>query len=129
MTTLCKFFFKTYTTHQLTRVFVRFGDEYDETRMSINTRTLVLSVADLINPSITGFHIAPTNTAIDHNQYILGQYVFQVGIQAVLLAARIFSLCFDGEGKLSIWTPHSRDYGPCNSNNSGARLLRHFPFR
>jgi len=59
----------------------RFGDELDETRTGINTRTLVLSVADLSNPSITGSHIAPTNTAIDHNQYILGQYVFQVGMQ------------------------------------------------
>jgi hypothetical protein len=57
----------------------RFGDEYDEWRTGINTRTLVLSVVDLQNPTITGTHIAAASAAIDHNQYVLGKYVFQVG--------------------------------------------------
>jgi hypothetical protein len=56
----------------------RFGDEADERTKGINTKTLVLSVANLQTPTLVGFHSAPQMLVIDHNQYIIGNHVYQV---------------------------------------------------
>lgn len=60
----------------------RFGDERDEINAGFNTRTLVMELSDLENPTVTGSHLAAAK-AIDHNQYIMGQYTYQVGFNGV----------------------------------------------
>lgn len=55
----------------------RFGDEADEQRGGLNTRTLVVDVSDLNETIVTGSYFGSTN-AIDHNQYIMGNYTYQV---------------------------------------------------
>lgn len=55
----------------------RFGDEADEQRGGLNTRTLVVDVSDLNETIVTGSYFGSTNT-IDHNQYIMGNYTYQV---------------------------------------------------
>lgn len=58
--------------------YVLLDDELDERNIAsvTNTRTLIWDVSDLDNPVHQGDHIGVT-TAIDHNQYIVGDYSFQ----------------------------------------------------
>lgn len=56
-----------------------FGDEYDE----IGGKTLVLNVMSLTDPFIVGYHLS-TLPATDHNQYIIGNYAYQVNYRAGL---------------------------------------------
>ncbi len=58
-------------------------DELDESRLGHNTRTRVFDVSDLDNPSLVGFYDA-ANPAIDHNQYIKGNYSYQSNYRAGL---------------------------------------------
>ena len=51
-------------------------DEYDEGRLNSNTRTHIWDMADLDNPQHLGFHLADIAVS-DHNQYIVGNYVYQ----------------------------------------------------
>lgn len=60
-----------------------FGDEYDEQKLGVNTKTLVLNTADLVNPSLGGFYTAST-AAVDHNQYIVGNLTYQANYRAGL---------------------------------------------
>jgi choice-of-anchor B domain-containing protein len=69
-----------------------FGDEFDERRAffhQLKTKTLVLEVMDLTKPRIVGSHIAPDTKAIDHNQYVVGQYTYQANYRAGLRILRI----------------------------------------
>jgi hypothetical protein len=65
-----------------------FGDELDEKRESITTTTFVLNVSDLKNPRLVGSHLSEKR-AIDHNQYILGNNVFQANYKAGLQVLEI----------------------------------------
>ncbi len=61
-------------------------DELDElnTENGIDqTRTLVFDVTDLDNPELVKRHLGPTG-AIDHNQYIQGNYAYQANYQSGL---------------------------------------------
>ena len=51
-------------------------DETDETRLKTNTRTHVFDLEDLRAPRVVGVYEG-ASTAIDHNQYIRGNHVFQ----------------------------------------------------
>lgn len=51
-------------------------DEFDETDLPTNTRTIIFDITDLDNPTAVNYFVS-NNTAIDHNQYIRGQYAFQ----------------------------------------------------
>lgn len=51
-------------------------DELDERRDNLNTRTLVMDMADIDNPLFKGFHEA-NGPSIDHNQYIVGNHTYQ----------------------------------------------------
>lgn len=68
-----------------------FGDELDELNStgSLNTKTLVLDVTDLLIPKLIGSHIAPNTKAVDHNQYIIGNYTYQATYRAGLRILRI----------------------------------------
>jgi len=60
-----------------------FGDELDEMRSGIKTRTHIFDVSSLDNPVYKNYYDGRTN-AIDHNQYIIGDYVYQANYRAGL---------------------------------------------
>lgn len=53
-------------------------DETDERNFPsiTTTRTITLNLTDLDNPTVAGEHFAD-GAAVDHNQYVVGDYVFQ----------------------------------------------------
>ena len=67
------------------------GDEQDENTWGLNTRTIVLDVSDLEQPVYVGSHLADT-LAVDHNQYVIGNYVYQANNSAGLRILRIDDL-------------------------------------
>ncbi len=67
------------------------GDESDERRFGLNTRTIVLDVSDLEQPDYIGSHRADT-IAIDHNQYVKGNFVYQANYSVGLRILRIDDL-------------------------------------
>lgn len=58
-------------------------DESDETLFGHNTHTYVWNVIDLDAPFMVGFYSAST-AAIDHNQYVVGDLVYQANYRAGL---------------------------------------------
>ena len=58
-------------------------DELDEDNFGHNTKTYMWDLLDLDAPVLMGFHLGPT-TAIDHNQYIQGNYSYQANYTAGL---------------------------------------------
>jgi choice-of-anchor B domain-containing protein len=73
------------------------GDELDEQNQGFNTRTLIWDVQDLENPFLLGEHFSEA-AAIDHNQYVVGNLLFQSNYRAGL---RMLSLTDVAEGELS----------------------------
>ena len=56
--------------------FCYLNDELDEQNFGNYTRTYVVDIADLDNPSIIGFYEAPV-ASIDHNMYVIGDKLYQ----------------------------------------------------
>lgn len=65
----------------------------DHTRLTMNdeldsdspgTRTFIWNVSDLNAPVNTGVYISPTNTATDHNHYIIGNKMYQASYRGGL---------------------------------------------
>ena len=73
------------------------GDELDESRLKVNTKTFIWDFSDLENPINFAIHTHETK-AIDHNMYVKDGYVYQANYNAGL---RILSLENIEEGKLS----------------------------
>lgn len=73
------------------------GDELDEQNQGFNTRTLIFDVQDLENPFLIGEHFSDV-AAIDHNQYVVGNLVFQSNYRAGL---RMLTLTDVSIGELS----------------------------
>jgi choice-of-anchor B domain-containing protein len=65
-------------------------DELDETGAE-KSKSHIFNVQSLTNPTYVGFH-SGTTTAIDHNQYIKGDLVFQANFLAGLQVLRINNL-------------------------------------
>jgi choice-of-anchor B domain-containing protein len=73
-------------------------DELDEQGSSNQrTRTYIFDVSSLTNPQPTGTYLAPVN-AIDHNQYVKGNFSYQANYQAGL---RILDLSRISSGTLT----------------------------
>ncbi|MCB9134117.1 MAG: choice-of-anchor B family protein [Anaerolineales bacterium] len=72
-------------------------DELDEQTFGFNTRTRIWDVSNLENPVIIGIFDG-TTTAIDHNQYIKGNYSYQADYRAGL---RILDISNVAGGSLS----------------------------
>merc|ERR1712087_144916 len=66
-----------------------FNDELDEWD-NPETRTHVMNVKDLNNPTYEGFHPG-RSAAIDHNNYVLGEFVYQANYRAGLNILKIGS--------------------------------------
>ncbi len=64
------------------------GDELDEINYGMNTRTLIFDVRDLDNPHFARAH-KHANSAIDHNLYVKGNYIYQANYEAGLKILRI----------------------------------------
>ena len=73
------------------------GDELDEQNQGFNTRTLIWDVQDLENPFLLGEHFSEVG-AIDHNQYVVGNLLFQSNYRAGL---HMLSLTDVADGQLS----------------------------
>ena len=58
-------------------------DELDESNLGHNTRTRVWDVSDLDNPTLVGF-FDNTTSAIDHNQYVKGNFTYQANYRSGL---------------------------------------------
>lgn len=66
-----------------------FNDELDEAYgYASNTRTHVMSVSDLNKPYYAGYHNGRT-TSIDHNLYVIDDYVYQANYRAGLNVLKI----------------------------------------
>ena len=64
-------------------------DELDESQQNLaTTRTITMNVSDLDNPLFAGEHFAD-GAAIDHNQYIKGNYTYQANYRRGLRILRI----------------------------------------
>lgn len=72
------------------------GDELDEKRLGVNTKTFIWDFTDLEKPTNFAIHTHKTR-AIDHNLYVKGKYVYQGNYTAGL---RILSLEKISQGKL-----------------------------
>jgi choice-of-anchor B domain-containing protein len=72
------------------------GDELDEQRFGVNTRTLIFDVSDVEQPSYVDAHEHET-AAIDHNMYVKDGLVYQSNYAAGL---RILDTAPAAEGRL-----------------------------
>jgi choice-of-anchor B domain-containing protein len=72
-----------------TRFFI--DDELDESNFGHNTKTWVWNVENLDAPSVINFFLSPT-PAIDHNQYVKGNYIYQANYRSGLRILRIDNL-------------------------------------
>lgn len=68
--------------------YVLMDDEGDEPALQVGTTTHVIDVRNLRKPRFVGKHIS-NKRAIDHNQYVVGQYSFQANYDAGLQILRI----------------------------------------
>ncbi|HIM02245.1 MAG TPA: choice-of-anchor B family protein, partial [Myxococcales bacterium] len=66
-------------------------DELDEQNFGHNTKTYVWDMLDPANPVLVGSHLSAL-PAIDHNQYIVGDLVYQANYQAGLRILKIEDL-------------------------------------
>lgn len=71
-------------------------DELDERNYDTPTRTFVWNMKDLDAPFVSGVYDGPSN-AIDHNQYTLGNHVFQANYRSGIRVLRFGDL---DEGEL-----------------------------
>jgi choice-of-anchor B domain-containing protein len=93
------------------------GDETDEQNQGINTRTLIWDVQDLEEPVLIGEHFSE-GTAIDHNQYVSGNLLFQANYAAGL---RMLSLSDVADGELTeigFFDVYPEDDAPVFTNGS-----------
>ena len=80
-------------------VYFLMGDELDESDFGHNTKTYIWDVSNLDAPAVIGIFEAST-PAIDHNQYVKGNYTYQSNYRAGL---RILDLGDVANGNLSEW--------------------------
>jgi choice-of-anchor B domain-containing protein len=67
------------------------GDEFDELRLGHPTRTYVWDLSDLDAPRLVGSYFGAGN-AIDHNQFVVRNHVFQANYRAGLRILRMGDL-------------------------------------
>ncbi len=97
-------------------------DETDETSFGFNTRTITMNVADLDTPVVAGFHFAG-GQAIDHNQYVLGNYTFQANYQRGLRILRLDDPASGAMSEVAFF-----DTWPDGDNNGFSGAWNVYPF-
>jgi len=106
-----------------TKKYFLVDDELDEYSSTVSsTRTIILNVEDLENPFTAGEHFASSN-AIDHNQYVKGNHVYQANYRAGL---RILDLSNIANGQLTEVAYF--DTYPANDNNAFNSAWSNYPY-
>jgi len=125
-TQLSRTSYTSYYTHQgwLTEdhKFFIFNDELDEFRTNVKTRSHVLDVTNLSNPVYVGYHVGRTN-AIDHNNYVLNDQVYQANYRAGLNILKIVdpsNVLFEEEAFFDIY--------PSSDSNSFNGAWSNYPY-
>jgi hypothetical protein len=96
-------------------------DELDETGTS-KTKTYIFNVQNLTNATYIGFHSGKT-TAIDHNQYVKGNLVFQANFLAGLQVLHI-----DNLDTVSLTQVGSFDIYPSSDSNGFNGAWGNYPY-
>lgn len=97
-------------------------DETDEANNQHNTHTYVWDVSNLDAPFMVGFHVGPT-AAIDHNQYVGGDHVYQANYRAGLRVLR-----FDDLSSADLTEVAFFDIYPANNNRGYNAAWSVYPF-
>jgi choice-of-anchor B domain-containing protein len=72
-------------------------DELDEQELTVGTRSHMFDLLDLDSPVYMGFHQS-SNTSIDHNMYVLDQFVYQSNYRS---GVRIFDASRIADGEIN----------------------------
>ena len=94
-------------------------DETDEFSFGHNTRTYIWDVSDLTNPVVIGIHTAPT-AAIDHNQFVKGDRVYQANYRAGLRILDLTDVGAGNLGELAYFDIFPQDDNGCSDCFNGA---------
>ncbi len=86
-------------------------DEYDERQTHGFTRTFVWNMEDLDAPYVSGVHDGST-TSIDHNQYTLGNHVFQANYRSGIRVLRFGDLSQGELGEVAYFDTTPADDRP-----------------
>lgn len=97
-------------------------DETDEASHQHNTHTYVWDVSNLDAPFMVGFHVGPT-AAIDHNQYVVGDHVYQANYRAGLRVLR-----FDELSSADLTEVAFFDIYPANNNRGYNAAWSVYPY-
>ena len=98
------------------------GDEQDETQFGHNTWTYIWDLVDLDNPQLLGHYTGP-NASIDHNMYIIGDYVFQSNYSSGLQILDISDAANGNLQQIAFF-----DTYPANNNASFNGSWSNYPF-
>lgn len=98
------------------------GDELDEVRNGHGSRTYVWDLSDLDAPFLVGHHTGVT-AAIDHNQYVRGNHVFQANYRSGLRILRLGNLDLAEMGEVAYF-----DTAPEADNPNFAGAWGVYPF-
>jgi choice-of-anchor B domain-containing protein len=99
------------------------NDELDERNAGHNTRSYVWDMSNLTNPVLLGFYTGPTS-AIDHNEFTKGNFVFQSNYTAGL---RILNTT-NAANPASITEAAFFDVHPANNNAAFNGTWTNYPY-
>jgi hypothetical protein len=98
------------------------GDEQDETDFGHNTYTYIWDLEDLDNPLLLGHYTGP-NASIDHNMYVIGDFVYQSNYTSGL---QILDITDTANANLSMFAFF--DTYPSSNNSSFNGSWSNYPF-
>ncbi len=99
-----------------------FNDELDEMELEVGTRTHIFDMLDLDNPNYMGFYQS-SNTSIDHNLYVLDQFVFESNYRSGI---RVLDASKIDDGLLS--ESAFFDLYPANDNAQFSGTWANYPY-
>ena len=101
-----------------------FGDEEDESKGSVErTTTYVLNVEDLVEPFLVGSR-SSSKKAIDHNMYVLDDYLYQANYYAGLQVLKIN----DVKGSVNLTETAFFDVYPESDGRGFAGAWSNYPY-
>ncbi|WP_353848564.1 choice-of-anchor B family protein [Altibacter sp.] len=98
------------------------GDEFDESAVGFNTRTIVFDLLDLDNPVMDFEYFGPT-AAIDHNGYVVGNTYFLANYSAGMRAIDISGIGSNSMNEIGFF-----DTYPSNNNANFSGAWNVYPF-
>ena len=102
--------------------FFLLGDEIDEISFGFNPRTLIFDFEDLDNPSVH-FEYEGTNTATDHNGYVVGNLFYLASYRAGMRVLDISNIANQSFTEIGYF-----DTFPDNDNVGTSGLWNVYPF-